>query len=140
MKHDRRPGSAGPGTITESDLHDRAKETDPMSEHTTDRRRFLAYFSSIGLTTTLLPGALWARMQEQQATTVTPDMIRHAGAVAGFEITPDHAEEMAEGVNRNLAGYAELRRFALDNSVAPPIVFSPLVPGAPGMVGPPFAV
>jgi len=35
----------------------------------TSRRRFIAYFSSIGLGTTLVPGILWGRMQETGAQT-----------------------------------------------------------------------
>lgn len=42
-----------------------------MDTLTTDRRRFLAYFSGVGMTSTLLPGTLWARIQEQQADEVT---------------------------------------------------------------------
>ena len=38
-----------------------------MNAVTTSRRRFLSYFSGVGLTSTLLPGTLWARMQEQEA-------------------------------------------------------------------------
>jgi hypothetical protein len=29
---------------------------------TTDRRSFLAYFSSLGLTSTLFPGVLWGKL------------------------------------------------------------------------------
>ena len=100
-----------------------------MNTETTSRRRFLSYFSGVGLTTTLLPGTLWARMQEQQAQEVTPEMIREAGTLSGLELTEEQAEEMAEGVNRNLAGYAELHEYELHNSVAPPLYFSALVPG-----------
>jgi len=31
---------------------------------TTDRRSFLAYFSSLGLTSTLFPGVLWGKLTE----------------------------------------------------------------------------
>ena len=97
--------------------------------NSTTRRRFLAYFSGAGLTSTLLPGTLWARMQEQESDEVTAAMIRDAGWVAGLELSEEEAESMASGVNRNLAGQAELMEYRLDNSVAPPIHFSPLVPG-----------
>ncbi len=30
------------------------------------RRRFLAYFSSVGLSSTLLPGVLWAQIQDEE--------------------------------------------------------------------------
>lgn len=100
-----------------------------MDELATTRRRFLAYFSGAGLASTLLPGTLWATMQEQEAEEVTPSMVRQAAAVCGLEVDDEQAEAMAEGVNRNLRDYAALREFELDNSVAPPIYFSAVVPG-----------
>ena len=100
-----------------------------MNTVTTTRRRFLSYFSGVGLTSTLLPGTLWAQMQEQQAREVTPEMIREAGTLSGLELTEEQADEMAEGVNRNLRGYAELHEYELHNSVAPPLYFSAVVPG-----------
>src|SRR5690606_27110360 len=36
---------------------------------TLDRRAFMAYFSSIGLGGTLLPGVLWAQIQQEQRIT-----------------------------------------------------------------------
>ena len=100
-----------------------------MESLTSTRRRFLAYFSGVGLTSTLLPGALWAEVQAQQAREVTAAMILQAGRVSGLELTEEQAEEIAEGVNSNIAGYEELHEYQLDNSVAPPIYFSPIVPG-----------
>jgi Asp-tRNA(Asn)/Glu-tRNA(Gln) amidotransferase A subunit family amidase len=100
-----------------------------MGDFATTRRRFLGYFSGLGLTSTLLPGALWARMQEQQAAEVTSSMILQSAAVSGLELTEEQAGAMAEGVNRNLQGYAALREFKLDHEVGPPIHFNPLVPG-----------
>ena len=100
-----------------------------MDDLTTTRRRFLAYFSGAGLTSTLFPGALWASMQAQEAQEVSASMILQSAAVSGLELSEEQAEAMAEGVNRNLRGYASLRTFSLDNSVAPPIHFSALVPG-----------
>ncbi|MEE8147837.1 MAG: amidase family protein, partial [Longimicrobiales bacterium] len=100
-----------------------------MNTVITSRRRFLSYFSGVGLTSTLLPGTLWARMQQQQAQEVTPEMIREAATLSGLELTEEQADEMAEGVNRNLRGYAELHEYELHNSVAPPLYFSAIVPG-----------
>ena len=75
-----------------------------MTDLLTTRRRFLAYFSGAGLTSTLLPGTLWARMQEQQAAEITPEMIQQAAAVSGMEFTTEQAEGMAQGVNRKAPG------------------------------------
>ena len=66
---------------------------------------------------------------QQQAQEVTPEMIREAATLSGLELTEEQADEMAEGVNRNLRGYAELHEYELHNSVAPPLYFSAIVPG-----------
>ncbi len=97
--------------------------------HQASRRNFLAYFSSIGLSSTLFPGALWAGLQEQGSTEVTAEMVRHAAAITGFEFSDEEITRMVEGANRNLTSYAELRKIHLDNDLAPPLYFSPLVRG-----------
>jgi Asp-tRNA(Asn)/Glu-tRNA(Gln) amidotransferase A subunit family amidase len=68
-------------------------------------------------------------MQEQEAAEVTAAMVQQAAAISGLEVTDEQAEAMAEGATRNLRGYSALRDFNLDNSVAPPLHFNPLVPG-----------
>jgi Asp-tRNA(Asn)/Glu-tRNA(Gln) amidotransferase A subunit family amidase len=93
------------------------------------RRQFIGYFSSIGLASTLLPGALWAQVQEQGASKVTPEMLAHALEVAGLEFTDEQRQAILNGVNRNLTTYAELRAIHIDPNVAPPLYYSPLVPG-----------
>jgi len=93
------------------------------------RRRFLAYFSTAGLASTLLPGALWARMQDDRAQRVTAAMLKDALEVAGLEFTEDEQRQMLNGVNQNLERYEELRRIHIDPDVAPPLYFNPLVPG-----------
>ncbi len=40
------------------------------------RRRFLGYFSGIGLSSTLMPGALWAGVHETQDPKITPEMVK----------------------------------------------------------------
>ena len=47
------------------------------------RRRFLSYFASVGLSSTLLPGVLWARVQQEKAERITSAMLRDALAIAG---------------------------------------------------------
>ena len=54
-----------------------------MSQGT--RRRFLAYFTSVGLSSSLLPGVLWARLQEADSDRVTVEMIKHAAELAGLD-------------------------------------------------------
>jgi len=94
-----------------------------------NRRAFVAYFSGVGLGATLLPTTLWAKLEEQKATKVTKEMLREAAAVAGLAFTDPQVDQMLEDVNRNLARYEALRKVELDNSVAPPLFFNPIVPG-----------
>jgi Asp-tRNA(Asn)/Glu-tRNA(Gln) amidotransferase A subunit family amidase len=95
----------------------------------TDRRSFLAYFSVLGLTSTRLPGVLWGKVEEQKATSVTKEMLREAAAVAGLTFTDTQLDRMLVGVNQNLSKYAEIQKVRLENSVAPPLYFNPIVPG-----------
>ena len=61
-----------------------------MLETRYDRRAFMAYFSSIGLGSTLLPGVLWAQIQgQQQAPEITKEMIASAEEVAGVQFSDD---------------------------------------------------
>ena len=97
-----------------------------------DRRSFLSYFSSLGLSSTLLPGVLWAKLEANSPDAepiVTKEMLREACAVAGVTFTDQQLDVMLQGVNGNLAKYVEIRKTPLDNSVAPPIYFNPIVPG-----------
>ena len=76
---------------------------------TTDRRSFLAYFSSLGLASTLFPGVLWGKLTEARlsegntlepaapqliaaAPQLTKDMLRSAAAVAGLEFTDEQLD------------------------------------------------
>src|SRR5215210_8473730 len=40
---------------------------------TYDRRKFMAYFGALGLSSTLLPGVLWAQANQQQGTPITKE-------------------------------------------------------------------
>ena len=95
----------------------------------TTRRRFVAYFASAGLAPTLLPGVLWARVQEEPAGPITSAMLKDALAVAGLTFSDEQREEMVEGLNRNLERYEALRAIEIDDAIAPPMYFSPIVPG-----------
>jgi Asp-tRNA(Asn)/Glu-tRNA(Gln) amidotransferase A subunit family amidase len=97
--------------------------------HTGNRRRFLAHFSSLGLSSTLFPGVLWSKMQEQKASAITKEMLRSAAAVSGLEFSDRQLEQMLEGVNLNLARFQSLRKIPLDNSISPPLYFNPVLPG-----------
>src|SRR6478672_5363077 len=88
-------------TSRTEDLGSRISSPQPtMSETTTvDRRAFMAYFSSIGLGTTLLPGVLWGQAAQQQASEISKEMIADAEAIAGLSFT----DEQRAGILDELA-------------------------------------
>ena len=94
-----------------------------------ERRRFLAYFSGVGLTSTLFPGILWAHMQQGKSSRVTAEMIRGAEQLSGLEFTPEEREEMVQAVNQNLERYDEMRKTPLSNGDWPALQFNPALPG-----------
>jgi Asp-tRNA(Asn)/Glu-tRNA(Gln) amidotransferase A subunit family amidase len=93
------------------------------------RRRFTAYLSGLGLTSTLLPGVLWAKLQDGETMKITEGMLAEAERLAGLDFTEHERDLMVEGLNRSLESYGKLREVALDNSVAPAIRFDPVLPG-----------
>lgn len=93
------------------------------------RRRFLAYFSSSGLGATLLPGVLWAQVQQEGAQRVTPEILKDALALSGLSFSEQDQKAMLQGVNQNLNRYEEVRNLHIPNDVAPPFYFSAIVPG-----------
>lgn len=93
------------------------------------RRRFLAYFSSIGLTTTLLPGILWAKIQEKQVLRISKEMLTEAEKLAGLDFTDAERDLMLEGLDDYLGKYEEIRKIQIDNSIPPALNFNPILPG-----------
>lgn len=93
------------------------------------RRHFLTYFSGLGLSSTLLPGILWAKMQDEQVQEVTKEMISGAEQLAGLEFTDQEREGMVEGLNQNLERYQELREIPLQSTDWPSLQFNPALPG-----------
>ncbi|HEX9728647.1 MAG TPA: amidase [Gemmatimonadales bacterium] len=91
-----------------------------------DRRAFMQYFAGLGLGTTLFPGVLWSRVQDEDR--VTKEMLSDAEAVAGLEFTDEERELMLRGLNNNLRAYQRLRSIAIPNSVPPALTFDPVVP------------
>ncbi len=94
------------------------------------RRRFLQVFTGLGLSTTLLPGALWAKLQDEKELRITDAMLQEAARVAGLEFTAEERELMREGVNEALEDFERIREIEIDNSVPPAIQFEPMLPGA----------
>lgn len=93
------------------------------------RRKFFAYFSTIGVTSTLFPKILWAKLQEEKEKKITKAMLQETEKIAGLEFTEEERELMLEGVNEYLESYEKLRTIAINNSVPPAIQFNPILPG-----------
>ena len=101
-----------------------------MTQMTTyDRRAFVAYFSSIGLGATLLPGVLWAQAQQQQAPEITKEMIAAAEQIADVSFTDEERASIARGLQQARNSIDQLHKVPLDMSVPPAIVFDPVPPG-----------
>ena len=100
-----------------------------MADPAATRRGFITYFASVGLSSTLLPGVLWARVQEEKAERITAAMLKDALAVAGLDFSDEQRQQILAGVNQNLTRYAELRQIRIDPNIAPPLYYSPIVPG-----------
>src|SRR5215510_12832194 len=93
------------------------------------RRRFIAYFSSIGLGTTLVPGILWGRMQETGAQTITLEMLSTSLKLGGVEFTEDERKQMVATANQNLTRAKTVQAFHIPNEVTPPFHINAIVPG-----------
>ena len=102
---------------------------DMDSLRSNSRRQFIEYFAGIGLSSTLLPGVLWADMQQLKTQKITKEMLKNAEEIAGLNFTEAQREMMLAGVNQNLHMYDELRQVHLDVSVEPAVRFSPILPG-----------
>ena len=92
-----------------------------------DRRGFMAYMTALGLGGTLLPGVLWARLQERGE--ITSEILADASTMAGLDFTEEERDLMIAGLNRNLEAYEALREFPISNYVTPAVQFDPALPG-----------
>jgi len=102
------------------------------NDHATNkinRRAFLGFFSSIGLGSTLLPGVLWANLQEQNKMSITTQMLAEAEKVAGLTFDGAERQLMLEGLQEYLEAYEQIRHVPIENSVPPALQFNPVLPG-----------
>jgi Asp-tRNA(Asn)/Glu-tRNA(Gln) amidotransferase A subunit family amidase len=95
----------------------------------TPRRRFIAHFASIGLGSTLVPGIIWARMQDAATPRITLAMVTEALKLSGIESTEAERQAMVQAANQNLNRFEEMRKIHIPNDVSPPFHFSAIVPG-----------
>ena len=93
------------------------------------RRRFLQQFSSLGLSSTLLPGVLWVKVHQAQPQKITKAMLRDAEQIAGVQFDDAERELILTSVNQNLERYDALRKVPLPNHVPSALRFSPILPG-----------
>ncbi len=99
-----------------------------MSDTTLDRRAFMAYFSSIGLGSTLMPGVLWAQAA-QQGPTITKEMIASAEELSGLKFSDEERTAMLRNLQQMRGTLDQLHKEPLDQSILPAIVFDPVPPG-----------
>lgn len=93
------------------------------------RRRFLARLSGLGLASTLLPEALWAKLQERPGGGITAEMLEDAERIAGLEFTASERGSILNALNENRDRYLAMRGTVLSNSDWPALQFNPLLPG-----------
>jgi Asp-tRNA(Asn)/Glu-tRNA(Gln) amidotransferase A subunit family amidase len=93
------------------------------------RRRFMAYFSSLGLGASLVPGVLWAKMQDAGAQTITLEMVTDALKLSGVEFTEEERNGMVAGANQSLTRAKAIQAFHIPNDISPPFHVSAIVPG-----------
>jgi Asp-tRNA(Asn)/Glu-tRNA(Gln) amidotransferase A subunit family amidase len=94
---------------------------------TLDRRSFMGYFAGAGLTSTLFPGVLWAKIAA--GADITVETIASAEDVAGVHFDPTERELMLDGLKQQEQRIEALHKVELSNSVIPAIVFDPVPPG-----------
>jgi hypothetical protein len=104
-----------------------------MSDTKYDRRAFMAYFSSIGLGSTLFPGVLWGQLQgpqqQQQGPAITKEMIASAEQITGVTFSDEEREAMIRNLTSMRGDIQRLHAEPLDMSMLPAIVFDPVPPG-----------
>src|SRR6185295_340124 len=100
-----------------------------MKNSNETRRRFMAHFASIGLGSTLLPGVLWAQVQQSGANRVSAGMMKESLKLSGMEFSDEEMGRMTNNVNQSLGRWEALHKFHIPNNVSPPFYFNPLLPG-----------
>jgi hypothetical protein len=99
---------------------------------TYDRRAFMSYFGAIGLSSTLLPGVLWAQANQQPGTPITKEMILAAEQIAGMEFTEEERTAIANALGAPGGVRATIQRMhqnPLPYNVFPSFVWDPVPPG-----------
>lgn len=93
------------------------------------RRRFMTMFGATSLGTTLVPGVLWARVQDAGTNKVTLEMVTDALKLAGVELPEEEKANIVDSANRTLSGVEAIRKIHIPNDVSPPFHVSSITPG-----------
>ncbi|HXR98625.1 MAG TPA: amidase [Terriglobales bacterium] len=93
------------------------------------RRRFLAAFSTLGISSTLLPGLLWAKVVSGEAVTITPEIVDQAAELAGIEIPANDRDQIVRAMEGQMRSLDSVRKMPLANSDPPALIFSPVLAG-----------
>lgn len=93
------------------------------------RRRFLAQLSGFGLGGTLVPGVLWARVQDAATDRITLEMVTDALKLSGIDLGEEDRKALVDGANTALSRLEEQRALHIPNDVSPPYHFSPVCAG-----------
>jgi Asp-tRNA(Asn)/Glu-tRNA(Gln) amidotransferase A subunit family amidase len=89
-----------------------------------DRRQFLAVFAATNLSSTLLPGILWAQIQPGTRT-ITVEMVRGSAELAGLTMSDEEAQDLATSLS-SLSKHAEqIDKPTLTNASPLPLQFDP---------------
>jgi Asp-tRNA(Asn)/Glu-tRNA(Gln) amidotransferase A subunit family amidase len=95
---------------------------------TIDRRQFLGVFGAAGLSSTLLPGVVWAQIQ-QGTRTITVEMIRESALLAGLEMSDEEARNLATSLSSMSKHAEQIDKPTLTNASPLPLHFDPRPPG-----------
>jgi Asp-tRNA(Asn)/Glu-tRNA(Gln) amidotransferase A subunit family amidase len=89
-----------------------------------DRRRFMTWITTSGLTALMVPAAFSADEE-----TIAADAISKAESLSGLTFTPEERELMQKSVKEHLDSYRKLREIPIPNDLPPALTFNPLLPG-----------
>ena len=81
----------------------------------------------MGFGATLLPGVLWALADGKAE--ITEGIIEQASVLAGVAIPAEYRKTMLETLNDHAKSFEEIYQLHIPNSVAPALVFDPVLPG-----------
>jgi hypothetical protein len=98
-----------------------------MATNFLDRRSFVETLARFGVATSVFPAVLYAMAEEQKK--ITSTMIADAAAVSGLQFDDKQIEMMTEDLQNRLRAYQAIHDLKIANSVAPALVFNPVLPG-----------